>query len=31
MKRMFLDGLRLMDKCKEDNIGACAAQTAFLL
>lgn len=31
MKRMFLDGLRLLDKCKEDNIGAYAAQTAFFI
>ena len=31
MKRIVLDGLRLMDKCKKDNIGACAAQTAFFI
>lgn len=31
MKRMILNGLRLMDKCKRDNIGAYAAQTAFFL
>ena len=31
MKRVVLDGLRLMDKCKEDNIGAYAAQTAFFI
>lgn len=31
MKRIFLDSLRLLDKCKEDNIGAYAAQTAFFI
>ena len=31
MKRVFLDSLRLLDKCKEDNIGAYAAQTAFFI
>ncbi len=31
MKRIVLDGMRLMDKCKKDNIGACAAQTAFFI
>ncbi|MCI8920187.1 MAG: YihY/virulence factor BrkB family protein [Eubacterium sp.] len=31
MKGMFLNGLRLMDKCKKDNIGAYAAQTAFFI
>ena len=31
MKRVFLDSLRLLDKCKEDNIGAYAAQTAFFV
>lgn len=31
MKRIFLDGIRLMDKCKKDNIGAYAAQTAFFI
>lgn len=31
MKRVFLDGLRLLDKCKKDNIGAYAAQTAFFI
>lgn len=31
MKRMLINGLRLMDKCKEDNIGAYAAQTAFFI
>ncbi len=28
---MVLNGLRLMDKCKKDNIGAYAAQTAFFI
>lgn len=28
---MLINGLRLMDKCKEDNIGAYAAQTAFFI
>ncbi len=31
MRRMVLNGLRLMDKCKKDNIGAYAAQTAFFI
>lgn len=31
MKRVFLDGLRLMDECKKDKIGAYAAQTAFFI
>ncbi len=31
MKRMFLNGLRLADKCKKDNIAAYAAQTAFFI
>lgn len=31
MKRMVLNGLRLLDKCKKDNIGAYAAQTAFFI
>lgn len=31
MKRVLLDGLRLLDKCKKDNIGAYAAQTAFFI
>ena len=31
MKRVFLYSLRLLDKCKEDNIGAYAAQTAFFI
>ncbi len=31
MKRMFMNGMRLLDKCKQDNIGAYAAQTAFFL
>lgn len=31
MKRMLMNGLRLLEKCKRDNIGACAAQTAFFL
>ncbi len=31
MKKFVLDGIRLMDKCKKDNIGAYAAQTAFFI
>lgn len=31
MKGMLLNGLRLIDKCKKDNIGAYAAQTAFFI
>lgn len=31
MKRWVLNGIRLADKCKRDNIGAYAAQTAFFL
>lgn len=31
MKRTVLNGLRLLDKCKRDNIGAYAAQTAFFI
>lgn len=31
MKGMLLNGLRLLDKCKKDNIGAYAAQTAFFI
>ena len=31
MKRWVLNGIRLVDKCKRDNIGAYAAQTAFFL
>lgn len=31
MKRMFLNGLRLWDKCKNDDIGAYAAQMAFFI
>lgn len=31
MKRMLMNVMRLLDKCKRDNIGAYAAQTAFFL
>ena len=31
MKRLVLNGMRLLDKCKNDNIGAYAAQTAFFI
>lgn len=31
MKRIFLSGMRLIEKCKKDNIGAYAAQTAFFI
>ena len=29
MKGMFLNGLRLMDKCKKDNRGICSADGIF--
>lgn len=31
MKRMLVGVIRLLEKCKQDNIGACAAQAAFFL